>query len=164
MAKTAAKALEKSVFQKLLDRALIRYETKQALARAIGITPSRYSRLYGGEDYSLNVRNSLRLAKIVGRPASEVLRITGKEEIAALLDELYGGGARAATGSDLSWMDDVTSPDLIALVKAVGPLPEDARRPIVDVAQVIADLYAARERAAPAVESARGRSKGERTR
>jgi hypothetical protein len=74
----------------VLDAAERRLGSKKKVAETIGITPSRYSKLYGGNDYSLSVLNCLTLAKATERGPSAVLRAAGKDEIAALLDELYG--------------------------------------------------------------------------
>jgi hypothetical protein len=76
-------------FQELLEQAAKRLGSKQALATAIGITPGRLSRLLGGE-YSMEVINCLRLAKIISRKPDDVLRMAGKDDVADLIVELYG--------------------------------------------------------------------------
>jgi len=61
------------------------------LAKAIDINASRLSRALNGTDtHSFNIENCLRLAKLSGEPASEVLRAAGKGEIAELIESLYG--------------------------------------------------------------------------
>ena len=67
----------------------VRYGTKNALALAIGISPSRLGRVMQG-DGSLDVINCLRLAKLSGLPLDHILMAAGKTEIASLIRELYG--------------------------------------------------------------------------
>jgi transcriptional regulator with XRE-family HTH domain len=88
----------------VLDAAERRLGSKKAVAEKIGITPSRYSKLYGGNDYSLSVLNCLTLAKATERSPSAVLRAAGKHEIATLLDELYGP-ERPAAAPDADALD-----------------------------------------------------------
>src|SRR4051794_6397965 len=76
-------------FRELLESTARRFPSKQAFAKAIGVTPSRFSRVLAGQ-HSLNVLNCLRLAKLAGVPPSTVLHAAKKHEIAALLEELYG--------------------------------------------------------------------------
>jgi transcriptional regulator with XRE-family HTH domain len=85
-----------SDFQDFLEDAAKEFDTKQAFAKAIGITPSRFSRLLAGV-YKLNVRNCLRLANATGRPASVVLRAAGKGEIADLIESQYGPAAKSVS-------------------------------------------------------------------
>lgn len=66
-----------------------RFGTKDAVARAIGISPSRLGRVMQG-DGSLDVINCLRLAKVSGLPVDHILSAAGKTEIASLIRELYG--------------------------------------------------------------------------
>lgn len=72
------------------------------LAAAIGIGPSRLSHaLKGAGGYTFNVENCLRLAKIANRPATEVLRAAGKDDVADLLEFLFPkAGQPAVTGED----------------------------------------------------------------
>lgn len=65
-------------------------KTQLAVAQAIGLSQSQTSRLIRGEVPSLGVMNCLRLAKVAGRSPSVVLRAAGKEDVAALMEELYG--------------------------------------------------------------------------
>jgi len=62
---------------------------KQRLARAIGVTPSRLGRVMQGE-FSLSVLSCLRLARVSGRDPGTVLQAAGKEDLASLLEALYG--------------------------------------------------------------------------
>lgn len=114
------KSPEKTEFQRLLDTAERQCGQKQLAAQAIGITPSRYSKLYGGEDYSLSVENCLRLAKVTRRPPAEVLRAAGKVEIATLLDELYGAPSAAT----------MLPPDVQALASLIERMTEAQRQAI----------------------------------
>lgn len=66
-----------------------KYGTQDALAKAIGISPSRISRVLKKPD-SLSVENCLKLAKETGLAPAEILRAAGKVEIHSLIKELYG--------------------------------------------------------------------------
>src|SRR5215510_15576692 len=66
-----------------------RFGTKQALAKAMNVNPTRLSRLEHHGEYSLNIENCLRLAKLTHIPASDVLRAAGKAHIADLIESLY---------------------------------------------------------------------------
>lgn len=93
-----------SEFRDLLEAAATKFPSKQAFAKAIGVTPSRFSRVLSG-NYALNVLNCLRLAKLTGDSASRVLRVAGKNEIADLMEELYGRTAPALSPSDRELLD-----------------------------------------------------------
>jgi hypothetical protein len=84
------KVEEKTEFKRLLDRAEHIKGQKQLAAEAIGIKPSRYSKLYGGNNYSLSVENCLRLATVIRESPGVVLRAAGKGEVAELIEKLYG--------------------------------------------------------------------------
>lgn len=77
----------------LLTRLVAEFGSQTALALAIGVSPSRMSRLLGGT-YSLEVLNCLRLADVSGESPSVVLRAAGKGDIADLLERLYGKDSR----------------------------------------------------------------------
>jgi transcriptional regulator with XRE-family HTH domain len=68
--------------------------TKQDLARAIGITPSVFSRLLSGAPPP-SVEVCLRLALVTATPASVVLRAAGLGSIDELIQNLYGPAAKA---------------------------------------------------------------------
>ena len=91
-------------FRPYLDRAAKHLGSQVALARALGIDPTRISRLMrGGGDYAhLNFENCLRLAAILDEWPAEVLRAAGHVEQAALLEHLCGppGGERAVRSSE----------------------------------------------------------------
>jgi plasmid maintenance system antidote protein VapI len=78
--------------QKLLLRAVEAAGQKQAAAKALGITPSRFSRLFNAApgSYSLNVQNCFRLARLIGEPPQAVLRLVGKADLADAIEEYYG--------------------------------------------------------------------------
>jgi transcriptional regulator with XRE-family HTH domain len=103
-----------SEFRDLLETAARRFPTKHAFARALGITPGRLSRVLGGE-HSLDVLNCLKLAKLTGLSASEVLRVAGKGDIADLLEDLYGHARPAIP------------PSIRVIVEQVESLPPRAR-------------------------------------
>lgn len=50
----------------------------------------RLNRALNKGDYPFNVLNCLRLARLADAPPSEVLRAAGKDEIADLIEVLYG--------------------------------------------------------------------------
>jgi hypothetical protein len=79
-------------FQSFLDRAAKHLGSQAALAKALGIDPTRISRLIrGAGDYAhLNFENCLRLAAILDEWPAEVLRAAGHTEQAALLEQLCG--------------------------------------------------------------------------
>lgn len=86
---TAAQLDLRALLQSLIDTT---YGTQDALAKAIGISPSRISRVLKNPD-SLAVANCLRLAKVTGLSPDEIFRAAGKTEIAELIHELYGPAA-----------------------------------------------------------------------
>src|SRR4029453_9799553 len=73
----------------MIREAAQHFGSKSALAHAVGINASRLSRLAHHGEYSLNIENCLRLAKVAGLPASDVLRAAGKGDIADLIESLY---------------------------------------------------------------------------
>jgi hypothetical protein len=91
-------------FQQYLDRAARHMGSQVALARALGIDPTRISRIMkGAGDYAhLNFENCLRLAAILDEWPSEVLRAAGHTEQAALVEQLYGppGHGRSLKSSE----------------------------------------------------------------
>lgn len=93
-----------SDFGEFLEDLAKQFPTKQAFAEAIGITPSRFSRVLAGT-YTLNVLNCLRLAKAAGRSPSVVLRAAGKREIADLIEALYGPGATSVSPKEREVLD-----------------------------------------------------------
>lgn len=120
-------------FQRILRKAEQAYDFKKKdTAKAIGITASRYTKLFGGKDYSLSVENCLRLAKIARVPPQSVLRAAGKADMANLLDQLYGISAIENVQQHLEQMTPRDVSD------AIGPLlrlPEGVRVPILEMVQ-----------------------------
>lgn len=89
--------------QELIREAIGIYGTGVALSARTGIDRSRISRLASGAsgpNDSLDSENLLRLAKVVGRSGSEVLRIGGKSDYADLIEELYGEESTRAVSDD----------------------------------------------------------------
>lgn len=77
-------------FQQLLRSASGLYPRQQDLADALGISLARLNRALNQGDYTLNIGNCLRLARLANEPPSAVLRKAGKVEIADLIEQLYG--------------------------------------------------------------------------
>lgn len=65
-----------------------RYRTTGALAEAIGMTLSAFSR--GVRQGTLSIENCLRLAETSGDHPSKILELAGKADEAALIERLYG--------------------------------------------------------------------------
>lgn len=72
---------------------------QQRLADAIQISSSRLGRILKGE-FSPNVVTCLRLAKVTGHSASDILRMAGKSEVAELIEALYGQSVASVPDSD----------------------------------------------------------------
>ena len=64
--------------------------TKQAFARAVGVSPSALSRLLAGHARQASTELCLRIAQVARVSASRVLRASGRSSVADLLEELYG--------------------------------------------------------------------------
>jgi len=77
-------------FKELLNRIAEKFPTRLAFSKAIGMTSSRLSRALNEGDFPFNVANCLRLAKISGESPTEILRAAGKEDVADLIEALYG--------------------------------------------------------------------------
>lgn len=79
--------------QALLQRALDKAAgVKQDVAKAMGITPSRFAKLYSqirGRE-APNVANCFRLAEFLGESPDVVLRAAGQGDVAALIPKHYG--------------------------------------------------------------------------
>lgn len=74
-----------------------RYKTTAALAKAIGMTESGFSR--AAKAGTFDVENCLRLAEETGESAEVVLTMAGKGQVSDLIQTLYGK-ARGATDPD----------------------------------------------------------------
>lgn len=101
---TAANLDLRELLQSLIDGT---YGTQDALARAIGISPSRISRVLKNPD-SLAVANCLRLAKVTGLPPDDIFSAAGKSEISSLIHELYGAAAPKPREPILAEMSEET--------------------------------------------------------
>jgi hypothetical protein len=98
-------------FTALLQQIRRRFPSDRALAKEIGITPSRLSRaLHEKGDYasSFNALNCLRLAHLSGEPAGRVLRAAGKSEYAELLEKLYRPSVSDAEREVLALWDELS--------------------------------------------------------
>jgi transcriptional regulator with XRE-family HTH domain len=62
---------------------------QRRVADALGIDNTRYNKMRSGTAYTLNVENCLRLARLLGRAPTDVLRAAGKAAIADQLDAYY---------------------------------------------------------------------------
>jgi len=62
---------------------------QRRVADALDIDNTRYNKMRSGKAYTLNVENCLRLAQLLGRAPTEVLRAAGKTAIADQLDAYY---------------------------------------------------------------------------
>lgn len=85
----------------------VRFGTKDAVAHAIGMSPSRLGRVMKGEGNSFDVLNCLKLADISGLPVDHILNAAGKSEIACLIRKLYGPAPpRAPEATFLATLSD----------------------------------------------------------
>jgi plasmid maintenance system antidote protein VapI len=99
--------LPNETFKALLNRIADGYPSRAALAKALHVTPSRLSRALNTGDFPLNVANCLRLAKVSGESATQILRAAGKSDIAELIESLYGADrTRLLTATERELLDD----------------------------------------------------------
>jgi hypothetical protein len=97
-------------FKELLNRIVDKFPSRLAFAREIGMTSSRLSRALNEGDFPFNVANCLRLAKISGESATDILRAAGKEDVADLIESLYGKDrTRLLTAPERELLDDFES-------------------------------------------------------
>lgn len=94
-----------------------KYQTAQRLSEAIGMTPSGFSR--GVRSGTLTAENLLRLASETGVPASEVLAIGGKADVADMIERLYGKAAAAPPSGDLRTIAELWPALPVALQSAL---------------------------------------------
>ncbi len=80
-------------FSALLRRCRKHFPSVRAFARALEVEPSHLSRAMGRGAQPFDVRGCLRLAKVTGEHPGVVLRAGGKDEIAELIEQLYGAPA-----------------------------------------------------------------------
>lgn len=83
------------------------------LAEAVGLHQSSFSR--GAAKGTLSVESLLKLAQVTGEPPGDVLRLAGKDDVADLLDDLYG-----TTGATVSRTE-------LRVIQAYRALPKDAQ-------------------------------------
>jgi len=77
--------------QLLTDLHRQRGGTKTAFAQALGISLERLLKVLKNPSESLGVANLLRLAVVSGLAPGPILRMAGKDDVADLLEVLYGG-------------------------------------------------------------------------
>lgn len=92
-------------FRACLERAAQKLGSQAALAEALGIDPTRISRLKraGGQYRRLNFENCLRLAAILDEWPPEILRAAGHTGPAALFEQLCGMPDRGRSIKSSEW-------------------------------------------------------------
>jgi plasmid maintenance system antidote protein VapI len=80
-------------FRNYIDDLVGRTRTATALADQIGMTLSAFSRAVNVEG-TFSIENCIRLAQVSGDHPSVVLRLAGKDEMADMLDTLYGADTK----------------------------------------------------------------------
>jgi len=99
----------------------------------------RLNRALNRSEYSFNIENCLRLARLSGEPPSRVLRLAGKGEVADLIEWLYGPPALTVTQKHLlerwAYLSAPLQEALLALITALArasgappPAPAPRRR------------------------------------
>jgi len=132
----------------ILDELAITYGGSKAnLAKAIGITPSAFSRLANTPP---SVEVCLRLAHVTGENPSKILRAAGRGDIADLLETLYGhaGHRRARRGPR-------TSPKEQTLIEALRRVDAGTRRALDVVIGMVVDTVKPRPDGRPAAKPRR---------
>jgi hypothetical protein len=104
--RTLTTAQQREQFKALLARTAKRFPSRQALARALGINGSRLSRAINTGDFPFNVKNCLKLAQVSGESPSMILRTAGKDDVATLIESLYGDQQTADVRRLLTLDDD----------------------------------------------------------
>jgi hypothetical protein len=107
-------------FKDFIERWIDRYGTAQALADAIDMSLSAFSRGVRNAG-TLGVESLLRLAEQTGEDPSKVLRIAGKGDVARLIEQLYGRHSQFIRPSR-------KERDFLALWNALGT---DAQKPLM---------------------------------
>jgi hypothetical protein len=80
-------------FASLLRRLRKSYPSVRAFAQALDVEPSHLSRAMAAGGMPFDVRGCLRLARVTGADPGVVLRAAGKDDIASLIEALYGPAA-----------------------------------------------------------------------
>ena len=96
-----------SSFATLLRRLRKRYPSVRAFARALDVDPSHLSRAMGPHSQPFDVRGCLRLARVTAENPSVILRAAGKQEIADLVEALYGPATKTLTPRQQALLDAV---------------------------------------------------------
>jgi hypothetical protein len=114
------------------------YGTQTAVAKAIGVTDSRLAKVLkpGGDAGTLNVANCLRLAKLANLSPAHVLRAANKDDIADLIEELYGPAPPRKNGP-------AVAPESRRLLLAWEQLPREVRKEMLTIVEYIAKHGAA---------------------
>jgi plasmid maintenance system antidote protein VapI len=76
--------------RQIIAEAVGRFGSQTALGNAIGLSPTRISRVLKGDGCSLEVISCLRLAEVTGESPTVILRAAGKWDVAELIERLYG--------------------------------------------------------------------------
>lgn len=125
-----------TTLQDLLSRYKERYGSLRALGHAIGLSPSRMSRLARGDEQgSLDVINCLKLAEVTGASPTRILRAAGKGEVAALIETLYKSEGREATMPALP-------PDQAEVIALWTSLPPQHRAAALESLRYVVQLAA----------------------
>jgi hypothetical protein len=121
-----------ATFQKFIEQWIGRFGTAQALADAIGMSLSAFSRGVRNAG-TLGVENCLRLADVTGEHPSRVLRLAGKDEVATLIERLYSSGI-SAQGQRLS----APERELIGLWTALN---RETQEPLIVILRALSEKH-----------------------
>lgn len=92
-------------FKELLTLLVRRFGSRDALGKKIGMSGSRVGRAIDGQ-YSFNIENCLKLADATGESPSVVLRAAGKQEVADLIERLYGKSRPGLGANERELLDE----------------------------------------------------------
>jgi len=117
-------------FRAFLRRMCRQFASNRAFAMAIGMEASSLSRAMGPAGMAFDVVRCLRIAKVTRQNPIDVLRLARKDEVADLLEELFGRSDRV-----------LLQPEQAALLQAFDVIgDDDTRRALVQLARVAARL------------------------
>lgn len=120
------------------------YRTVRKFAEALDVDASHLSRAMQRGGLPFDVVRCLRLARLTGTHPSIVLRAAGKEDLADLIEQLYGPAAERRL-----------SPEQEAILSAYGAIADPAVRvSLLELARAAAGLVSF----APGVDSSRQRA------
>jgi hypothetical protein len=114
------------------------YRTKRAVADAAGLTSSAFWRQV--QNGTLGIEPLLRLARATGTPASRVLTLAGKGELADLIESLFGT-ARPDRRADVEQVADALqhwSPEYVAALHTMVATPPPRTQGTADMPPVTA--------------------------